>query len=464
MSKSYLSQRWGQTILTTIPLLILIFVGVPVSGIALNEALKITGLHTIPVPVIGTGSMYPSLFWSTDEGGPEDESKAVVEEYRTTPMMYRKFVGFTIFGRTYLRTILGYGDMVAFKNSQTASILAQEGKDQSAGFIKRIIGLPGDTLELRDGFVYKNGTLLAEPYILSPKSTYGGSTFKDCFKIVVPNGQYFVLGDNRKVSSDSRYELGFVGESDIEFVLPYAKQNIYQRLWRDTSKDQALLGEPSLSSLDFVTQLNQVRRSKHLPELALKATLTQSSKLRGETLLSGNKSSLSLKQATSRSGYDNVLLGEFVSYGAFSAKELLENLTFNQKSASQVLDKNYTDIGVTALNQEVNGCPTQVIVGHLGGYVPATYDDATISSWHDLQANLKFALPSWERAVDNSDVNQAKLRELLGILHKRQDLVNEVIAVIDKKAWISDDLKLRIDQDIEDAKIAEKIINEINGQ
>lgn len=69
-------------------------------------------------------------------------------------------------------------------------------RDPSRDFIKRVIGLPGDTVEVRDGHVYVNGRALIEPYILqAPRYTMP--------PVHVPNGQYFVLGDNRNDSSDS---------------------------------------------------------------------------------------------------------------------------------------------------------------------------------------------------------------------------------------------------------------------
>ena len=68
--------------------------------------------------------------------------------------------------------------------------------------IKRVIGLPGETLQIVDGRVYINDHLLDEPYIKSPGA--GASP-----KIMLPEDQYFVMGDNRDNSLDSR-SLGLV--------------------------------------------------------------------------------------------------------------------------------------------------------------------------------------------------------------------------------------------------------------
>lgn len=75
-------------------------------------------------------------------------------------------------------------------------------------YVKRIVGLPGEELTFQDGKVYINGELLKEPYV-------SGMTFSSDYKIVVPQNNYFVMGDNRECSRDSR-EIGTIHLSNIK--------------------------------------------------------------------------------------------------------------------------------------------------------------------------------------------------------------------------------------------------------
>ena len=97
------------------------------------------------------------------------------------------------------------GDVIVFK--------APTDKDKD--FIKRVIGLPGDSVTLIDGFVYVNGKKLDESkYLGKDVRTYGGSTIKDGQPFVAPPGEYIVMGDNRPFSSDSR-EWGLLKGTEI---------------------------------------------------------------------------------------------------------------------------------------------------------------------------------------------------------------------------------------------------------
>lgn len=92
------------------------------------------------------------------------------------------------------------GDVIVFKAPN----------DPEKDYIKRVIGIPGDQVMIRNGDVYVNGMPLDQETYLHPSvKTYGGSFLRDGLTETVPPDSYFVMGDNRNGSSDSR-EWGFV--------------------------------------------------------------------------------------------------------------------------------------------------------------------------------------------------------------------------------------------------------------
>jgi signal peptidase I len=106
-------------------------------------------------------------------------------------------------------TDINRGDIVAFKAPESAQCPPQTGCE----FIKRIIAIPGDRLLIQGNAVILNGRSLDERYILPHTITVSGS-FTNNGEVVVPPGQYFVLGDNRAVSSDSR-NWGYVPKNNV---------------------------------------------------------------------------------------------------------------------------------------------------------------------------------------------------------------------------------------------------------
>ena len=94
----------------------------------------------------------------------------------------------------YQFTDISHGDVVVFRYP----------KDVNKSFIKRILAVPGDEIEIRAGMVYLNGRRLDEPYI--PVEFLDRRSYP---RTIVPPGRYFVLGDHRNSSNDSR-NWGFV--------------------------------------------------------------------------------------------------------------------------------------------------------------------------------------------------------------------------------------------------------------
>lgn len=86
------------------------------------------------------------------------------------------------------------GDVVTFKDLQ----------DPSKINAKRIVGLPGEDIEIKEGQVYINGQVINEPYLEQGVVTSSVDYPKEGEKLAIPNDQYYILGDNRPYSSDSR--------------------------------------------------------------------------------------------------------------------------------------------------------------------------------------------------------------------------------------------------------------------
>lgn len=96
------------------------------------------------------------------------------------------------------------GDIVVFRNP----------RNESQDFIKRVIAVPGDTVIVSEGKVYVNGQKLQEVYLPSGTTTRPDNFLTEGAAVKVGKGQYFVLGDNRSHSSDSR-EWGGVSKNEI---------------------------------------------------------------------------------------------------------------------------------------------------------------------------------------------------------------------------------------------------------
>lgn len=114
-----------------------------------------------------------------------------------------------------------YGDIIVFKYP----------KNTSVDYIKRVVGLPGDVVEMRDKQFYRNGKKVEEDYIVNTRPNWIGP-LDNMAPFKVPADQYFVMGDNRDNSEDSR-AWGTVGRDAI-----YGKA--WRIYWSWDSKENSL--------------------------------------------------------------------------------------------------------------------------------------------------------------------------------------------------------------------------------
>ncbi|GHI01147.1 signal peptidase I [Neobacillus kokaensis] len=98
-------------------------------------------------------------------------------------------------------------------------------KGTKENYVKRVIGFPGDKIEVKDDQLFINGKVFKEPYLshnLKLAQQQGSRLTEDFGPIIVPKNHYFVMGDNRLTSGDSRNDLGYIKEESIvgktEFV------------------------------------------------------------------------------------------------------------------------------------------------------------------------------------------------------------------------------------------------------
>lgn len=127
---------------------------------------------------------------------------------------------------------LRFGEL---KRGEVIILTNPRNKDQV--FIKRVIGLPGEKVRLQNGVVFINESPLSEPYLTPELKTPGESFLQEGEVITIPDGQYFVMGDNRVASSDSR-EFGPV---KVDLIIGQA----YLRYWPLDKLGLISIGTPS---------------------------------------------------------------------------------------------------------------------------------------------------------------------------------------------------------------------------
>ncbi len=423
------------------------------SGIILGGwfFLQMFGFFPVQVPVSGA-SMLPTL---PEEGFVE----------------FQRYIPDTRLHSVFPQAIKR-GDIVVFENDKTDAELKKQKKDES-GFVKRVVGVEGDSITIRNGFVYVNGNPVEEKYILKPRSTFGGTTVRDCQEIKVPKGKLFVLGDNRKVSLDSR-QLGVIDISDIQYYIPYEKQpERFASKWRDATHDLDVENDSLFDVTQYVELLNGERRKNKLGDLKYQSKLEESARLRAQAMLryddfdfDAPKSGYTMEDAMADAGYSNVVYGEFPMTGYYDTQELFDSFLEHPNSTKFLLNEDYEEIGVSTFVGELNGCPVQVVVQHLAGFIPPNYGEGEISSWEEGLKRLKDVAPGWQKlkeSVEFYNEHKSDVDRMDEIISTRISRMEQIVARMKKNEWFTTEEKQWIEQDDalgkEQNNLAEKINN-----
>lgn len=421
---------------------------------ALFQVADKIGIVSSAVHISGTGSMYPTFPKGTGR-----TLEDLAREDVAAPPMRTYPGGMYLFNRWYFRYTLQRGDIVSFSNEKTAELIQSDGlaTDRVNGFVKRVIGLPGDIVEIRDGFVVVNGEKIEEPYIATPRSTFGGAYLSDCHRLEIPEGKVFVLGDNRKASNDSRHVLGLVDLQDITRVLPYASQTPYQSLWHDPSQDYQQSHTALLHEQEYIDKLNAIRTENGVKPLKFQPKLAQSAKLRAQNMLKYNdlsfeatQSGYTMEKAMRDSGYSNIIWAEAPTLGYYTADELLENYAEFPSWKKFLLDKRYQETGIAAVVGELNGCPVQIVVQHVAGYVPPHYKKEDIEGWKTSLDRLHTVLKSWEAARSfgaQYEERKSEYEKMIQLINERIAIAQVIFTKMSADQWLSEDEKALISKD-----------------
>ena len=427
------------------------------------------GYITEDINIVGTGSMYPT--W--EKGTKGKSNKELAKEIISTAGFLPYPNGIVISGRRFLGHTLGRGDILTWENDATRELTSRDGGNP-AGLLKRIIGLPGDTIELRDGIVYLNGEPQKEPYIAKPRSTFGEKFLKECQVITVPQDAVFAMGDNRKGSSDSR-EIGFAPIKDIRLVLPLEKQKgKLDKNWHDAINDLSDTAKPVIDRNRFVELLNEKRKENGATPVKYEPKLDVSAETRGEYLLKNNniqqESSYDVvSSAMSKAGYWNSYVWEWSLEGYYTADELIEDyLERDSTDAKNTwFDKKFDDIGIGEVQGSLNGCPTQIIVVHAAGYIPPSYKKDDIESWKTSLSRLREIQPSWADLKNNSNFYQSSKSDvdrINVIISIRISNISTIVAKMEANRWLTASEQKMVDQDKALFDEQEVIATRLNSQ
>jgi signal peptidase I len=291
------------------------------------------------------------------------------------------------------------GDIVTFSNTET----------DGSGYVKRVVGLPGETLSIRNGVVWVGDRALIEPYTYLQKPTYGNTFLGECEAKTIPDGYVAVMGDNRAVSWDSR-AIGWVATSDIDGV-----RKEQEPVLQSTPPDIRQAEE--FNEKEFLRLLNEKRTANKIGPVITHAEITSAAMTRAKTIdqqfVAWKQNKTSVEDDLNAAGYRTNAVHEYVVFGALSAADALEQIVGDPDEKDMFLSGQFTEIGMGVVTRQDGVCSYPIRVVVLSWPALATYDADVVAFWKKEAKTLNENLQDYQRWVGFSNLDQAKLKSLI---------------------------------------------------
>lgn len=343
------------------------------------------------------------------------------------------------------------GDIVSFKNIETGNIY----------YLKRIIGLPGEKISIKNGYYYIDGKALEENYTLNSLPTFGNTFLSDCEQVDIPKGSYFVSGDNRTVSSDSRV-LGLINENDIDGVI---KTKIGEKF--TDSEKQLRLTEVNIDSQTFLKALNSRRVKEKSSNLVTHTLLNQ---IAGDRALqiskdfdNWKKNSVPLDKLLDAKGYRFNSVYEFVTFGYLGEDDIVNQIFELQNEKDKFSGGSFTEVGIGISERTYKECKYPVISVVLSWPSVPTYDKSIVDSWAQEVTLTNTLISNMQTWIGRAGIDQQKLRQIITNAAEENEIAKRIYGKMSTNQWLSAKDYQDIGRHDASIKETEKLLDEVFG-
>lgn len=317
------------------------------------------------------------------------------------------------------------GDIVSFSNVETNNLF----------YIKRIIGMSEDQISIKNGYYYINDNALEEKYTLNNLPTFGNTFLPDCESVSVPKDNYFVSGDNRTVSFDSRV-IGFVHKEDIEGVI---KTNTNAKFV--TSPVQRSLLRTTIDPEVFLEKLNNKRVENEVSQIVTHDTLNDLAKVRvqqiKESFNDWKNKTIPIDKLLDEREYRYNLVHEFVTFGYLDEQTIVDQIFDSAAEKDEFLSTEYTEVGMGIEEREFQECKYPIISIILSWPVMPTYDQTVLESWtQEIEVNNQ-SLLNLQILVGSPNIDQNKLRKLISTTAQMQQIAERIYNKQNNREWLT---------------------------